>query len=132
MSCLPYVSFPAKSNFRSILLFYRRIFGFQSKIFRLTVYGLIAYVTCWFLASFFATLFVCWPISYVWTQTDPTVKGFCRIKYLSMQTMQVSTNILSTLNDVALVILPIVMLWKLQMALPRKLEIIAIFSVGAL
>ena len=87
----------------------------------------MAFVTAWALSSFFGIMFQCNPPSKLWHSDDPTYSGTCNVQTVPLE---LATNASNALGDLALFGLPMIMLSKLQMTLRRKLELIAIFSVG--
>ncbi|KAJ6188251.1 hypothetical protein N7519_003159 [Penicillium mononematosum] len=76
-------------------------------------------------------LFACNPISHFWEQVDPTSTGTC----LSMYTILAVTYFYSSVTilcDVSLGLLPILLVWKLQMNRRTKVAVGGILGLGAI
>ena len=73
------------------------------------------------------------PLSYFWSQYDisanPRPEGVCTVDASSSE---ISTSILNTVADFAVLILPIIVLAGLQLKLQKKIAIISVFLVGSL
>lgn len=116
----------------SILCLYRRIFTNINRAFTIGLRGTMVYVTLWSLATAVLCIFQCTPISYFWLEIlpgaaeDPTRTCINRIP------AEVSLNILNTIGDVALLVLPALALWDLQMSRGRKIAVAMIFLIGIL
>ena len=76
------------------------------------------------LAVILGTLLRCWPFAYAW---NPTIQGgHCddaTKNYLAI-------GIVNMIIDFSIVILPMPILWKLQMPLEKKLAVSGILSMG--
>ncbi|MCJ1246869.1 hypothetical protein MMC30_004078 [Trapelia coarctata] len=112
----------------SILLLYRRIFATFHRGFRIALHITGAYVTAWALATLLTSIFQCWPLSYFWEQYTPGTSGSCIINSIAAE---ITVSILSTITDVVLVILPMTVIFKLQLSSGRKYKLAAVFSAGA-
>ena len=71
------------------------------------------------------TILACSPIAKIW---NPLITGHC----FNLFDQYVSTACINTASDIVILILPQVSIWKLQMALRKRLQISAIFFVGIL
>jgi hypothetical protein len=132
VSCLPgqllfsfqLIYFPTLLAIKfSILLFLHRTFE-VSRRFKIAVYCVGGFTIAWFLTTTFATIFQCTPVSYYWNQAQP---GFCGVVPL---TFAFATSILNAVSDFVVVVLPIPMVWKLDLPRGRKIGVIAIFLLG--
>lgn len=108
----------------SILLFYNRLFGVRD-LFRYCVFAMMAITWGWGIAVFFATLFQCNPIAANWDKTIPG--SHCLLDHILLK-MSVPNAVL----DWFVLLLPIIVVWNLQVAKARKIALSAIFLVGAL
>ncbi|KAI1374031.1 integral membrane protein [Hypoxylon crocopeplum] len=108
----------------SILLLYLRLFRVQ-RWFRFTAYIMIAYIWIWSITATFVALFQCNPISYVW---DKSISGTCidQFSYLRWNTVP------NVIHDIAMLIMPVPIIWKLQVELRQKLALSCVFVVGSL
>ena len=79
-------------------------------------------------ASLLGTLLQCSPLNYGWDQLYGQMTGKC----VNLKAEAISTAALSTVADVALLILPIPILWGLQMPYKQKLSLCGIFLLGGL
>jgi hypothetical protein len=108
----------------SILLLYLRIS--PERKFRIAVQLVIAIVVGYNLASAFANLFSCNPISKTWDVS--ITEGSCinrPLFYFANAGANIGT-------DVIMIVLPIPMLWNLQLPMRQKLALIGIFMAGSL
>ncbi|OGM49785.1 hypothetical protein ABOM_001554 [Aspergillus bombycis] len=106
----------------SILLFYKRTFSVPK--FQIAIYTAIAIVGCWGIAFFLLILLEGEPISRAWTG-----KGHFRFDQVAMEFAQSATSI--ALN-VAVLLLPLPMLWYLPMSPHRVWDLILVYVLGAL
>ncbi|KAJ3526236.1 hypothetical protein NM208_g11291 [Fusarium decemcellulare] len=107
----------------SILLFYRRVFG-TSRPFYVCLFFVIGYwvaiITAWFSG--------CRPASYFWEQfTNPEAKGYC----MNTSLFYFVNGICAMLIDVAILMVPLPTIYKLQMPLGQKLAVCGILLLGA-
>ena len=114
----------------SILLFYRRVFMNQasSQRFRIVWYAITIWTFLWGISTFFAAAFQCSPASFYWTKYTRKTQGTC-IDLTSLLLVTASTNIVT---DVALLILPMPLVWKLNIERPQKFAVLGIFLLGGL
>jgi len=105
----------------SIIFLYVSIFRVRS--FRIAAYTVLGLNLAYFLAVILQTLLICQPVAFNW---DHTMTGSCGDQKTSDEVI----GVLNIFYDVVLIILPMPMLWKLQMAISRKLALSAIFGMG--
>ncbi|KXG51614.1 uncharacterized protein PGRI_090070 [Penicillium griseofulvum] len=106
----------------SILMFYRRIFGMNWMIWSTLVisYG-------WCIGSMIAALCACDPISYFWSEiTDPT-SGSYRYDFYYYYIGNAAANVVT---DVLILLVPMPIVWKLQMRTTQKLGVCAMLLLG--
>ncbi|KAI4095109.1 MAG: hypothetical protein LQ344_001760 [Seirophora lacunosa] len=108
----------------SILAMYLRVFPVK-KVYRYATYTLMFIVTANGIAGIFASLLSCQPLATRW---DPALGGECinvtyYWRYISL------ANIVS---DLAMLILPLPVVWKLHVSLPQKLSLTVLFLTGSL
>ncbi|KAL8969484.1 MAG: hypothetical protein Q9183_001975 [Haloplaca sp. 2 TL-2023] len=65
--------------------------------------------------------------SYFWTQAIDPGKGTC----LDRPALLWASSVLTLLNDIAILVLPIPILWRLQMPQSKKIGILGIFLLGS-
>lgn len=78
---------------------------------------------CSFFSIVLEALLLCRPIQYGWNKS---IHGVCGIQQLGF----LLTGIVNIIIDVFIVLLPMPMLWGLQMPLTRKVAISGIFGMG--
>ena len=105
------ILFPITMSFAkvSMLFLYRRIF--PSRGFNITLYVVGAVILVWCLASVLAIIFICHPVQFFWDKTIPN--GHCGNDFGILYGIA-GPNIAT---DIAVLILPMPILWKLQMRL---------------
>lgn len=108
----------------SILLFYWRIFHIN-RWFRLTAVAMIIYIWMWAAGEWFTALFQCIPVAKQWIQK---LDGSCidRLAFFRWICLP------NAVHDVAMLVLPVPMVWKLQMASRQKAALGTIFLLGSL
>lgn len=108
----------------SILLVYLRIFPGQR--FRYAVYGLNAILVVHGILYALLTALQCLPVVSLWNRyiTDR--------KCINANAIVYSSGILSILEDVAILLLPLRQVWRLNIHRRRRLMLLALFSIGSL
>ena len=110
----------------SILLMYNRLFSVD-RLFRRLVLTLSGLVLCFWLGCTIANLVNCLPMKYVWINSlsDPR---FC----FNYNIFWFSSGICETVIDVLVLLLPIKIVFGLQLRTRQKLAIVSVFLLGAL
>lgn len=107
----------------SILFFYYRIFHLP--YFKRWAYAIAIFVIAWVICVTFLFIFICVPVQKLWY---PQLPGHC--------INQVGTwiaNAISTIaSDLAILILPLPQIWKLQLRAAEKVALTFAFSLGFL
>ena len=78
-----------------------------------------------YLAFFFVPIFQCSPRTKIWTPEEP---GRC----LDVDALYLASASFNVVSDIAMLSVPIYLIWNLQMSVQRKIGISAIFATGAL
>jgi hypothetical protein len=112
----------------SILLFYRRLFGKRKRLQQI-VLGFIAFHILFAVASILTYAFMCWPVSAYWdleqrTNSCPTFKKALTM-YMTLRSVTVTC-------DIALLLLPMKMVWDLQIPARQRLGLVCLFALGFL
>lgn len=108
----------------SILLFYCRVFPIPRL--QLTAKILAVVVFLWCSTVILCSFLLCRPLAYNW---DPTLPGgICGDRVASY----VSTGVLNIITDVAVLCLPLPVIWKLQMRTASKIGLLVVFTAGFL
>ena len=82
-------------------------------------------LTLWTIAFFFATLFQAWPISYNWESSGD---GYT-INEAAMYNGLACTELIT---DIMILVMPLFVIWKLQLKTSKKWAISATFLLGGL
>ncbi|KAL2023524.1 hypothetical protein VTK56DRAFT_2132 [Thermocarpiscus australiensis] len=105
----------------SILLMYYRIFHFP--YFKKMAYGIGGFVIAWVICITFLFIFICVPVEKLWY---PDLPGHC-INQVGTWIANAASTILT---DVAILLLPIPQVWKLQLRRPEKIGVTIAFCLG--
>ncbi|KND86233.1 hypothetical protein TOPH_09134 [Tolypocladium ophioglossoides CBS 100239] len=105
----------------SVLWLYTRLFSIRS--FKRWAYGLMGIVVCYGIAFMILFMTRCEP---VWQQWDPQPGGSCR----NITNDEIISVVINMSIDIAIIILPLPVLWGLQLALRYKVVITIMFSIG--
>lgn len=105
-----------------ILAFYHRIF--PQRWFRLGLLGLALFMGAWMFTTVFAIIFQCTPIEYNWDTTIPG--GHC----IDIGQFALATSILNVLTDVAVLILPLPLVWQLNVSRQKRRGLVFVFAMG--
>jgi hypothetical protein len=91
-----------------------------------SAYSIGAVTLLYWLSTVLTAFLICRPFAFNWDKL--TINGKCG----NLPSYYLSTGIVNLLIDVAIVALPLPLLWGLQMKRSKKLALTAIFSLGAL
>ncbi|OTA77995.1 hypothetical protein M434DRAFT_382426 [Hypoxylon sp. CO27-5] len=117
------ILFPLEKT--SILLLYLRLFHVH-RWFRLTTYILIVYIWLWGASEVLVAIFQCKPIQYQW---DKSISGGHCINQLGDYRWVSVPNIV---HDIAMLVVPAPVVWKLQIGLRQKLALSCVFLIGSI
>ncbi|RDW86502.1 uncharacterized protein DSM5745_03144 [Aspergillus mulundensis] len=109
----------------SALLFYARVFTQTHSRLRYCLWTLHALNVAWLLGTLFAVVFMCLPVSKVWHRDIP---GHCR----SPSAIWLGSGISGVFIDVLILVLPIPIVWGLQMKPCRKFLAVLVIILGHL
>ncbi|KAF2640929.1 hypothetical protein P280DRAFT_399564 [Massarina eburnea CBS 473.64] len=104
-----------------ILAFYFRVFAVP--LFRKFVVATAAFVIAWGIGITVTLALACQPIEAFW---DSDVKGKC----LNLVNFTYFTNITNLITDIWIFLMPVPVIWHLQLQMKKKLLLSFIFSVG--
>lgn len=107
-----------------ILLMYWRIFN-QVSYFKPVSYVIGGLVLAWGIVVTFSSIFLCVPVQKSW---DPTVPGHC-LNVLVIWTANAASTILT---DIAILVLPLPKVWRLQLRTVQKVALTFSFALGFL
>ncbi|KAK1762011.1 hypothetical protein QBC33DRAFT_552908 [Phialemonium atrogriseum] len=105
----------------SILWMLKRIFAVRS--FQIVTWAIIIVQAAWMIMTVLIGLLICRPVQKNW---DPTVEGTCGNQIAGYT----AVSVYNVIVDVAMCILPIPMIYKLQVKKPYKVALFGIFSIG--
>ncbi|KAI1260513.1 hypothetical protein F5Y18DRAFT_419999 [Xylariaceae sp. FL1019] len=109
----------------SALFFYARVFGSTNSRFRYALWVVHAMNVAWTVTILFHVIFMCTPIEKAWKVTLP---GNC----VNTGLLWLGSGASSLGIDILILLLPLPMLWRLQMKPHRKLLITVVFITGYL
>ena len=110
----------------SVLVFYAKLFEvrtYSNKAWRWAYYIIFGFTVAWPVTYFPYAVAQCRPVQKYWQSWLP---GSCS----NMFTFFISAAITSVAIDVAILTIPALPLWKLDLGLGRKLAIAAVFVLG--
>ncbi|KAL2042969.1 hypothetical protein N7G274_004027 [Stereocaulon virgatum] len=107
----------------SILVLYTRIF--QTRSFRISCYLIHSFNTAFFVTAVLLPCLICRPISFRWNSQIPG--GTCG----NQKALDLYIGVVNFMLDAIMVILPMPVLWGLQMATNKKVMLSLIFGLGA-
>ncbi|KAI1131524.1 hypothetical protein F5Y10DRAFT_233414 [Nemania abortiva] len=106
-----------------ILLFYWRVFQ-RTATFRLGAM-IVAFISSGiFLSNFFSFTFQCFPVQKFW---EPDLAGRC----INQNAFYLASAIINVFGDVAVLSLPLPIIWKLQASRSKKWSLSFLFLLGA-
>ncbi|KAK3316402.1 hypothetical protein B0H66DRAFT_604697 [Apodospora peruviana] len=108
----------------SILLLYRRLFSIQ-RWFRVTTLALIVYIWLWALSEWLVAIVQCIPVEYQWNKKIPgghCINQLAYFRWICLPNM---------LHDVAVLLIPTPIIWKLQTGLRQKMALSVVFVLGS-
>jgi hypothetical protein len=106
----------------SILAFYSNIF--PQLWFRNALIGVASFMGAWMLTTVFAICFQCTPFAFNWDTTIPG--GHC----INIGQFALITSILNVLTDVAILILPLPLVFRLKVSRQKQFNLAALFALG--
>ncbi|KAJ5824021.1 hypothetical protein N7447_006361 [Penicillium robsamsonii] len=106
----------------SIILFYRRIFGMTC-----TMWFCVFLTVGYFISCIVAFLVCCRPVSYYWTQYTEPSGGKCVYDLYPFYIGNAAANVTT---DGIILLVPIPLVWKLQMRKTQKVLLCGIFLLG--
>ena len=107
----------------SLLIMYYRTFSVDKR-FRIAVYAAGTLTIIWFLASFWDTLFQCKPIEASWNHKIPNAN--CQ----DIEKAALGTGISNLILDVLFIVMPIPVIWDLNLPKRIKASLTGIFLLG--
>lgn len=109
----------------SLLLLYHRLFS-VNRPFRIALIVAGVLVIMWCLASFWDTIFECVPVQAEW---DKSLKN---ARCQSIRELALGSGISNLILDVMFLLLPVPMVWQLQVSKRIKVSLTGIFLLGGL
>ncbi|KAF4959155.1 hypothetical protein FGADI_1895 [Fusarium gaditjirri] len=116
-----YALFTIKLTF---LIHYYRLMSVSNM--RWLYLGALGFIILWGIYQVIGVFFFCIPLQSFW---DPRVKGHC---VLSQPIMWLISGILNIVTDFAIIVMPLPIVWKLQLPRSQKIYLTSIFGLGSL
>ena len=107
----------------SVLLFYSRCFGSVNRPFRFALHMTALAVVAWGIIFVSFDIFTCTPVRRAWA---PFLPGHC----IGVSGQVLGSAISNVSIDLVLLILPLPMLWRLQMSMAKKVSLTIAFALG--
>lgn len=85
----------------------------------------IVSILAYYIASFLVRIFICTPIALFW---DPTLNGTC----VDYHALYLVDSFVSLITDGAILVLPVILAWPLQLPLSKKIRIAVILGAGGI
>lgn len=109
----------------AILFLYLRLFN-PSETFCKCVHVLIALTSMWGIGVFLTTLFQCIPVQAAWVKSLAP-----NAKCIDLEAFMIGANIPDIIFDIAILVLPIPLIWSLRVPTSKKIAILSIFLLAA-
>jgi hypothetical protein len=118
----------------SVVIFLMRL-GDRRKMIRWTLWGLLVFNLAHMVSVFLVVVFQCSPVHMYWDhhKTDKLVHGQTvneGYACIDQASFSLSTAAIAVLTDIAILLVPIAMMWELRMPLRRKLAVVFVLSLG--
>ncbi|KAI0428961.1 hypothetical protein F5Y09DRAFT_343170 [Xylaria sp. FL1042] len=107
----------------SIIDLYIKLFG-RNQALRRVSYFLMGCVSTYLLLVIFIAFFLCQPFAFNWDQTIPG--GYCG----NQNSAFLASGILNLVLDIAVIVLPLPVLWNIRLARHKRIGLMLMFSVG--
>jgi hypothetical protein len=91
----------------------------------------IIFTIAWTISAVVGNAFQCLPPRYFWTRTRSSMDGHCRSSD-EQRAFSFTIGSLSLAEDLALLVVPMTMVWRLQLARAKKIRVVILFGLGGL
>ena len=110
----------------SILFLYNRIFSVPKPMFRWILMAMGGFVIAYGMAGILGNTLQCVPLSNLWEppSNDP--------REIFSFTLVFTMSVINIVTDITILSLPLPLVWSLQASKSRRLQLIAVFSLGGL
>jgi hypothetical protein len=109
----------------SICLFLMRIFSAANR-FRMYAWIVIASATAWSILVILTAFVLCTPFAFSWDNTIPGGKCADQTAWF------IAIGVLDLTVDLMILVLPMPVIWKLQLPVGNRIALLGIFCVGVL
>ncbi|KAL3484684.1 hypothetical protein BJX62DRAFT_248201 [Aspergillus germanicus] len=114
----------------SIILLIHHLFGgVGRRRWRATMLAFICFTIAWTITAVLGNAFQCLPPRYFWTRSS--MDGHCRSSD-EQRAFSFTIGSLSLAEDLALLAVPMAMVWRLQLARAKKIRVVIMFGLGGL
>ena len=108
----------------SFLSLYLRLFGVR-RSFRIAILVVGAFVVTWCIVILFLSIFQTNPIDGIWYSTKPQT-------HVNYSKYLLGLAIPNVITDFVILVMPITMVWQLQISVRRKIGLCGVFALGTL
>ena len=118
----------------SILYTYRRLFLVNQKWLKIAWWTNVVYAVLWAIGSTLFYILQCAPVNYYWQRmyivaqikNSSSLNGHCESNLAKIA----ASLITSTISDFSILLLPVSVLWNLQISTKKKVRLVLLFSLG--
>ncbi|KAL4870689.1 hypothetical protein BDV12DRAFT_165600 [Aspergillus spectabilis] len=93
----------------------------------IAVYAILSLNVSYYITILFVKAFICSPVSTYWTMMSK-LGGKC----LDRPAVIIADSLISVISDIAILVLPVIFTWPLQMPVKVKLKVIALLGLGGI
>ncbi|KAH8150906.1 uncharacterized protein LAJ45_05088 [Morchella importuna] len=114
----------------SLLLFIIRLQPSERMI--RTCWALLTLCTAFTISAFVSSCLQCVPLSYLWDQVNPFLAGTIEHHCVDQKALQYALPSINIATDFLVWLLPIKLIWKVQLPKRQKWGLVMVFSLGGL
>jgi energy-converting hydrogenase Eha subunit A len=119
-----YIPCLAFAKLALLMLYYRLLSTMRGWVY--TIYVVAFIISGYSIALALALIFACRPIQKSW---EPSITwGSC----INRPGIYLATAVTNTFSDLALIVIPVRVIWRLRMRLVQKIGLIVMFGIGCL
>lgn len=106
----------------ALVLIIIRVFGSVHKKTLIGIYIFTAMIVLYYVSGLFIKAFICWPISAYWLGEED--------KCLNQSAIITADAIISVISDLVILLVPMPLIWSLQLPMKKRLRIIGMLCAG--
>lgn len=99
----------------------------------IAVYVILALNVLYYFIILFVKAFICTPVSAYWTTAKATKPGESESgTCLDRPAVIIADSLISVISDIAILVLPVVFTWPLQMRVKVKVKVVSLLGLGGI